>query len=62
MSKMKEFEGMEKTKSIMSLTQQYTELSKAQFQSKVRLEALAVQYKNVTPEAYTAALNKELAV
>ena len=62
MSKMKEFEGMEKTKSIMSLTQQYTELSKAQFQSKVRLEALAVQYKNATPEAYTAALNKELAV
>ena len=62
MSKMKEFEGMEKTKSIMSLTQQYTELSKAQFQSKVRLDALAVQYKNATPEAYTAALNKELAV
>jgi len=59
-NKTKEYKALENAEYIKGLIKETNALSESYMQSKVRLEALAVQYKNATPEQYTAALNKEL--
>lgn len=59
-NKTREYQALEKAERLKAITKEANKLAEAYAQSQIRLEALAVQYKNASPEAYTAALNKEL--
>jgi hypothetical protein len=59
-NKTREYKALEQAEYTKGLIKETNALAEAYKLSKIRLEALAVQYKNGSPEAYTAALNKEL--